>query len=272
MLHRAASCAAAAIALAACASGDPQPRFSASSLSPTGVVGLGGEQCRPAADAPLPGLVFIGGSEGGLEFAREGARRACEAGFAALALPYWRYEGLPPALEEIPIGYFKTATKRFAAQDFVDADHVGLAGYSRGSEAALLTAARSEGLAAVAGLATGAVAGANIDFSDFFDVEAAWSIDGAPVAYVTTREDRPGADWREMMADREPPSPERSRAAFESLQGLQGFEAAVLPIAEIEAPVFLLGAGADAVWDSCGQAAFLAGRAREDQPWPLFML
>ena len=262
---RAAWLAGASVVIAGCAGVDAQPRFEAAALATATIKGLTGEQCRPAGDAPLPAVVFVGGSEGGIGFAREGARRACAAGFAALALPYWRYDGLPDALEEIPISYFETAIDRFAAQDFIDADRVGLAGYSRGSEAAILTAAQSDTVAAVAGLATGAVAGPNIDFSDFFDVEPAWTIDGAPVAYVTLREDRPGADWRDMMSDQAPPSPERARANFEALQALGGFEASILPIAQIEAPVLLLGAGADAVWESCGQAAFLARRARPDQ-------
>ena len=234
----------------------------AESARPLGPVdiGPGTEACAPERSDAVPGLVFVGGSEGGSSFARHAARKACAAGFAALALPYWRGEGLPPALERIELNRFDFAISAFGALDFVDANAIGFVGYSRGSEAALLTAADNLQVHAVAGIVPGAVAGANIDFRNFFDNDAAWARDGAALDYVTTRPDQPGANWREVMADQPPPSVERSAEVWGQLQAKPGFEDAVLPVESIRAPMLLIGAQADTVWASCAMADFLAAR------------
>ena len=239
----------------------------AASARPLGPVdiGPGAEACAAERSHPVPGLVFVGGSKGGAAFARHAARKACAVGFAALALPYWRSEGLPPALERIELNRFDSAISAFGALDFVDAGAIGFVGYSRGSEAALLTAADNLQVRAVAGIVPGAVAGANIDFRDFFDNDAAWARDGAPLDYVTTRPDQPGANWREVMADQPPPSVERSAEVWAQIQAKPGFEDAVLPVESIRAPVLLIGAQADTVWASCAMADFLAAR-RGDRP------
>ena len=59
-------------------------------------------------------------------------------GYPALSLAYFRDPGLPATLEDIPIAYFARAARLLAAQPGVDAAHVVVRGYSRGSEAALL--------------------------------------------------------------------------------------------------------------------------------------
>lgn len=124
------------ITLAVCAG-------TAASARPLGPVdiGPGAEACAPDRSDPVRGLVFVGGSKGGAAFARHAARKACAVGFAALALPYWRSERLPPALERIQMNRLDSAISAFGALDFVDAGAVGFVGYSRGSQAALLTVA-----------------------------------------------------------------------------------------------------------------------------------
>lgn len=250
---------AAAFALSACAGAPDAPVTPSRPLSPV-ELSPGAEACAPQRTRPLAGLVFIGGSRGGSSFARHGARKACAAGFAALALPYWRAEGLPAALERIELNRFDAAIEAFGALDFVDAGALGVVGYSRGSEAAMLVAARNDQVRALAAIAPGAVAGANIDFRDFFDNDAAWARGGAPIDYVTVRPNRPGANWREVMADQPPPSVARAGEVWAQLQAQPGFEAAVLPVEQIAGPVLLIGAEADAVWASCAMGAFIAER------------
>jgi hypothetical protein len=61
----------------------------------------------PPGEGPHPGILVLGGSEGGMP-----ARRAAwlaSHGYAALALAYFRYEDLPPLLAGIPLEYFGSA-------------------------------------------------------------------------------------------------------------------------------------------------------------------
>src|ERR1051326_4096570 len=64
---------------------------------------------EPASDstATLPGILVLGGSEGGLH--EIDAAFLAERGYAALALAYYGLPGLPDVLKNIPLEYFATA-------------------------------------------------------------------------------------------------------------------------------------------------------------------
>ncbi|MEM1106408.1 MAG: acyl-CoA thioester hydrolase/BAAT C-terminal domain-containing protein [Pseudomonadota bacterium] len=209
-----------------------------------------GRICAPQAPSTGAALVIIGGSGGGLGFAEPAAALACRNGYSALALAYWGYEGLPGALEEIPLEYFDAAIAWLGQQPSVDASKIGLVGYSRGGEGALLVASRNTQVAAMAGLVPGSHVGASIDFRDFFNPQSAWSVNGEPVAFATTRPNRPGADWRDVMADMPPPSPAQARIDYARLLALPEADAAEIPVAQLTQPLFLVSAGRDAVWAS----------------------
>lgn len=229
-------------------------------LTPINAAPIVAETCAPTTNEARRGLIFIGGSEGGLTFPRSAALRACEAGYAAMALAYWRHEALPGALERIELGYFDTAVDAFLEHTGFAPGQIGFAGWSRGSEAAMLVAARNPSIGAVAGITPGVVVGANINFADFWNNQPAWTRDGADLAYLTLRPNRPGADWREMRSEMPAATPRSARAQFDRMRVQPGYEDALLPVDAIDQPVLLLGAGEDAVWDSCGHGAALAAR------------
>jgi hypothetical protein len=66
----------------------------------------------PAADAtrPLPAVIVLGGSDGGLSpYSSVIAALLASRGYAALSLAYFGIGALPPSLTEIPLEYFGTA-------------------------------------------------------------------------------------------------------------------------------------------------------------------
>lgn len=98
---------------------------------------------RPAnSPAPLPAVIVIGGSRGGLD-GRTGweARTLAEHGYATLHLAYFLAPGLPTALHLIPLEYFKTASDWLRSQPGIDADRIAIVGTSIGGMAALVVAA-----------------------------------------------------------------------------------------------------------------------------------
>lgn len=89
---------------------------------------------------PGPGVVIIGGSEGGLATGLPVAEALASHGVATLDLAYFGEPGLPQHLDLIPIEYFAAALHWLASRPQVDPHRLFLYGVSRGTEAALLTA------------------------------------------------------------------------------------------------------------------------------------
>lgn len=104
----------------------------------------------PAADLPSPGILLLGGSEGGLS---PGVGRIAEAlqsqGFAVLHQSYFRVGSLPEELRRIPLEVFRNALDWLAQHPSVDGERLALVGGSKGAEAALVLASRGAPVRAV---------------------------------------------------------------------------------------------------------------------------
>ncbi|QBI18793.1 hypothetical protein ER308_03995 [Egibacter rhizosphaerae] len=149
--------------------------------------GLVGVLCAPRAPGPAPGVLLLGGSEGGLH--ERDARALASEGFSALALAYFGASSLPPGLVDIPLEYFFRALDVLAAQP-ASGERFGVAGGSRGAEAALLTAAHDERVAAVVSVVGSGVVTQGIDFrqGNLLDIlrtpTNSWTLDGQALPYL----------------------------------------------------------------------------------------
>ncbi len=101
----------------------------------TAADGVAGVLFSPGAGAPArPPVLVIGGSDG--EPLALTAALLASRGFPALALDYFGGEGLPATLRRVPLEYVATAAE--VLRQAAGSGPVAVAGYSRGSEAALL--------------------------------------------------------------------------------------------------------------------------------------
>lgn len=95
----------------------------------------------PQASEPLPTVVVLGGSEGGVTSASFAAAAWANAGFASLGLAYFAEPGLPTKLKNIQLEYFERAFGMLSQHPQVDPNRIALMGTSRGGELALLLGA-----------------------------------------------------------------------------------------------------------------------------------
>jgi dienelactone hydrolase len=128
-----------------------------------------------------PGVIVLGGSDGGNLYAFVAALLAAH-GMAALALAYFAHEDLPEDLIAIPLEYFGEAVQWLGRRPEVGDARVGVLGFSRGGEAALLLGASFPEIAAVvalvaSGLTGGGIAGADVSAMG----KPAWTLGGKPL-------------------------------------------------------------------------------------------
>ncbi|HMJ76702.1 MAG TPA: acyl-CoA thioester hydrolase/BAAT C-terminal domain-containing protein [Iamia sp.] len=173
---------------------------------------------------PVPGVVLIGGSEGGLGGLFEAPLLASH-GYPALQLGLFELPGLPDDLRSIPLEMIADALRWLGQQPGVDPDRLWVRGGSRGSEAALLVGAHFPDL--VAGVvATVPSSAVNCAFPDCEG--SAWTLAGDPLPYSS-------------RSDEIPPE-------------------AVIPVERIDGPVITTCGGRDSLWDSCAFARLITAR------------
>lgn len=182
----------------------------------------------PAGGGQRPGVLVVGGSEGGLPIAK--AAWLASHGYASLALAYFRYEDLPHDLENIPLEYFGEAIGWMMQRPEISPDRIGVMGTSRGGELALQLGSMYSQIKAVV-----AYVPANVRYAACCGgtrVPYAWTWKGQPLAYAMAR-----------MAN----SPEAQMTAG-------------IAVEHTHAPILLIGAEDDGVWHSSEMAQAAADR------------
>lgn len=206
----------------------------------------------PAGEGPHPAVLALHGSGGRPLVTR--ARLLASHGYATLALQYFRGDGLPYQLSEVPLSYFETAVEWLRARSDTG-DDVALYGRSKGAELALLLAPRLDAVRSVVATAPGAY----VMFSLTGDDTSSWAVDGEPVPFLdppdddslTTVGEHGGVAYRDYYA-----------AAIDRASEAER-EAARLPVEEFDGPVLLVSGEDDQVWPATRMGETLAAAAAD---------
>ncbi|SER22514.1 Acyl-CoA thioester hydrolase/BAAT N-terminal region [Lentzea xinjiangensis] len=208
----------------------------------------------------LPGVIVLGGSEGGLH--ETDAALLAGHGFVTLALGYFGMAGLPEHLEDVPLEYFGTAIDHLAER----AGRIGVVGGSRGGELALLVGSKFPRVEAVvsvvgSGVVTQAIGpGANL-LQKLQHEAASWTFKGEPLPYLPYYV---GEDLRAAIVNGEPVP---LRLAFDLADGIP--EEAEIRVEDIAGGVLLISSGGDDGWPSTELSEVALRRLKDhDHPFP----
>lgn len=216
-----------------------------------GAQGLAGTLFLPPGRGTAPGVLVLGGSEGG-NSAREVAALLASRGFAALSLAYFAADGLPAELDRIPLERVSAGLRRLAAEPRVDSARLAMVGTSKGAEAALLAASFDPRVRAVVAYAPSSVAWSCICSTPD---HPSWTWRGDPVPFVPPGRDpaapvRPGDPLRPVVHYRYRMRDPAVRAA------------AAIPVERIRGPIMLIAGDADQLWPSGEMAREIEARRR----------
>jgi len=213
--------------------------------------GLAGILFTPAGAGPHPAVIVLGGSEGGLHPQVEEAALLASHGYIALGLAYFQgYDSknpllahLPKELVKIPLEYFKKAAVWLQRQPSVTAGRIGIIGWSKGAEAALLIASTyPKTFRAVVAFAPSSEVWSGIHYGPG-PLTSSWTLHGKPV---------PFASFHPLPNNYNP----KTKTVFlldsylQPMQSGKGTARAAIPVERIEGPVLPISGTDDKIWPS----------------------
>jgi dienelactone hydrolase len=203
-----------------------------------------------------PGIIVVGGSEGGLN--EYPAALLASHGFSVLDLAYFGIEELPKRLERIPLEYVKKAIDWLKNRSEVDAEWIGIHGTSRGSELALLSASFFSDIKAVVSLNGSAVSLSGIvPWSDNKTLPPAWTFKGEALPFASPSNPvKVALECKEMWEIRQGNPYGKWYEALTADSSI--VEAATIPVEKINGPILLISGEEDGA-----NTSFLSRKAVE---------
>jgi dienelactone hydrolase len=196
--------------------------------------GIVAELYTPVTGGARPAIVSLGDSGGGLQTGL--ARQLAAEGYTVLALSYFKSEGLPNNLAEIPLEYIEEATRKLLNHSTVSGDKAAIIGGSKGGELALLMASYypqlyKKCIAVVPSSVIWQDIGADGTLSS-------WTKDGIPLPFVPYS----GMDqFRKtgLLVD-----------LYRSSLNKYDKKEAIIPVENIQGPILMLSGESDNMWPS----------------------
>jgi dienelactone hydrolase len=217
---------------------------------------LVGDLYLPARAEQLPGIILLGGSDG--EPMKERSTLLAAQGYAVLNLFYFGHDPLPRQFAKVPLEYLTNAVSWLQAREGIDPGRIGIIGYSRGTEAALLMATLSPAVRAAVAVAPSSVVWPGPGPSGYF--HSAWSLDGKELPCVpVTLSKGLSALFKEVAGGTQI----EHRPLFEdALKNRRAVERAAIPVENMHGALLLISGKDDRVWPSSSMAEQIVARLR----------
>lgn len=224
--------------------------------------GIDGMFCDPGDGHRHPGVMVLGGSEGGVGMPGTAVLLASH-GFTTLSLAYFGAEGLPQTLQNIPVDYLGKALEWMQARPETDSHFVAVFGVSRGAELALQFAATYSDVSAVVARSPSHVRWEGATARQL-PGGPAWTWRGKSLTYVPIRIPWWFAAqyvWDSVVGD-----PVRQTPLFlYDLESYGDTASAEIPVENIHGRILLLSGKDDQIWPSYMMATRIMERLRRNK-------
>ncbi|MFM9936136.1 MAG: alpha/beta hydrolase [Novosphingobium sp.] len=198
-----------------------------------------------ANEKAAPGILVLGGAEGGRDWADALAKMLAKHGYVAVSQAYFNAPGLPAQLQMIPLERFRAGIDRLASDPHVDHHRIAIIGFSKGAEAALLVASHDRRIRAVVAGSPSDMIWQGID-RVAGSVASSWTFAAKPLPYASFSVCPDCKTLASLYAA--------------SRQLASGNTAAIIPVWKIHGPILMLASDRDAVWPSKTMAAAIEQR------------
>jgi dienelactone hydrolase len=224
-------------------------REPAGRVLPISEAGLVGDLYLPPGAGVWPGVLLLGGAEGGRPDPAYAALLASQ-GYVVFGLAYFGVPGLPKTLTRIPLEYGLNAARWLAERPEVAGDRVGVVGTAKGAEYALMLASTEPSrFAAVVAHVPSDVVWPGISAPAGTQVSS-WTRGGADVPFLRSLPSRGATSVAPNQAIRS--ADEYAQAVTTASRWR--LAVARIPVEQITAPILLTSGDADGMWPSTAQA------------------
>ena len=206
---------------------------------------------------PQKAVIMLGGSEGGNSWSR--IRRPIEIlvekGFQVLTLAYFKAQGLPNYLQEIPLEYFEKAFEWLSAQEGIMPDKFAIIGGSKGAEAALVLASKYPQVKAVVAFSPSCFVWQGIPAKRFAlgeDVRSSWSSKGEGLPFIAYP---PAVKKTDLLLL-------RLRKMHQEAIDQNKVDGAVIPVEKIQGSILLISGEQDRMWPATQMSNRIIERLR----------
>lgn len=189
---------------------------------------------------PLPTVMVLGGSEGGLR--ESNAALLSSHGLNTLALAYFGIEDLPKELVNIPLDYIEGAIDWLNGNPNVDSEKLGVFGTSKGGELALLSASMFPAIKAVVGYVPSGVVYPGIGQSALGLTSWQYKGQSLPFAYGKV----PMEVTKKLKQAIQTGKPISWRKTYQ--YWAEGEKQAEIAVEDIQGPILLISGGDDQLW------------------------
>jgi uncharacterized protein len=200
-----------------------------------------------------PAVILVGGGHWGDYWGQELAK----ANYVGLSLPYYREDGLPQQMEEIPLEYFEKAIGWLMVQPEVNPNNIIVMGASRNAELALLIASHyPTKIYGVIAFNPSSVSWSNTVLPFNSDsIKPSWTFQDRAVPFIAMEkiQGSPSATietlpyWKKGLCD---------SVAVRN---------AVIQVENINGPILLLSGTQDEVWPSSMMSDMIENRVKHNQ-------
>lgn len=227
---------------------------------------VNGRLFRGLGDGPHPGVLVLHGAGGARGYEQTYAAMLAAHGYSVFCVEYFGAPGLRESLVDVPLEEFESAANWLLDSADVRGDSVGVVGFSRGGEAALLVGSTFDSVGVVVAYVPSCYVWAAPSWMrGVGEDQPSWTLNGEPVPYLPI--DRYITNHDDLGEPLGGDEPSASTLALERASRHE-IERATIPVETVDGPVLLISGGRDTVWPCSLFAERAAERlARHDHPW-----